>query len=128
MRFPNRRFAVLQLIATLVGTTVALAQQSAPSSPGLRNAACSEQTIREAARDHTCKCAVDRFSWLSAFSGSRPCPASELLDFLNSPPLSRPVDTASNPDPAASTTTNLPQFAPGSIKMTMLFSDSMDPQ
>jgi hypothetical protein len=53
---------------------------------------------------------------------------SDLLDFLNSLILFPPDDTPSNLDPGDKTASGYPQNAHGSIKLTVLFNNPMDPE
>jgi hypothetical protein len=48
--------------------------------------------------------------------------------FLNSLLLFPPDDTASNLDPGDPGKPNFPQFGHGSIKLTVLFDDPIDPE
>ncbi len=51
-----------------------------------------------------------------------------LQKFLRSLLLFPPDDTASNLDPGDRNAENFPQFGHGSIKLTVLFNDSADPE
>ncbi|HXZ81210.1 MAG TPA: di-heme oxidoredictase family protein [Terriglobales bacterium] len=51
-----------------------------------------------------------------------------LIAFMNSLVLFPPDDTASNLDPGDPTKSNFPQYGHGSIKLTVLFNDSSDPE
>jgi hypothetical protein len=51
-----------------------------------------------------------------------------LQTFLNSLVLFPPDDTASNLDSGDPTKTGFPQFGHGSIKLTVLFNDPLDPE
>ena len=48
--------------------------------------------------------------------------------FLSSLVLFPPDDTASTLDPGVRTTTNYPQLGHGSIKVTVIFNDPIDPE
>lgn len=60
------------------------------------------------------------------YAALRPAEQIALQTFLNSLILFPPDDTASNLDPGDPTKTGFPQFGHGSIKLTMLFNDSVD--
>jgi cytochrome c2 len=63
-----------------------------------------------------------------AFAALKSKDLNNLLAFLNSLVLFPPDDTASNLDPADPTKANFPQFGHGSIKLTVLFNDPLDPE
>lgn len=52
----------------------------------------------------------------------------EILDFLNSLILFPPDDTASNLDPGDRNAANFPQYGQGSIKLSVLFNNPLDPE
>lgn len=64
----------------------------------------------------------DSFSRLAAAN------RSDLIEFLNSLVLFPPDDTASNLNPANRNAVGFPQFGHGSIKLSVLFNDSSDPE
>ena len=63
-----------------------------------------------------------------AFAALTPYQTNNLLAFLNSLVLFPPDDTASNLDRADSSKQNFPQYGHGSIKLTVLFNDPLDPE
>jgi mono/diheme cytochrome c family protein len=66
--------------------------------------------------------ARNRFASLSDFQ------KREVLEFLNSLVLFPPDDTASNLDPGNRSTPGFPQFGHGSIRLTELFLNRLDPE
>ena len=63
-----------------------------------------------------------------AFAAFSPNQRNRVIAFLNSQVLFPPDDTASTLDPGTRSAINFPQFGHGSIKLTALFNEPLDPE
>jgi cytochrome c2 len=81
-------------------------------------------TLNDVIRRHGGEAQASRDKYAALTSGEQ----IALQTFLNSLVLFPPDDTASNLDPGDPTKAGFPQFGHGSIKLTVLFNESADPE